>query len=203
MTSTEITNLACIRIGANTIQNLEDEPLHRPSYKQAVSEILRAHNWNFAIVRKELPKQSGTAPFSSSLPKDFIRRVELLTASDGRQLRPTEYRIEGGFIISDFETLHLRYISSSTPTATYPPDFTEALITLLASKLVATILKQASAVDALYQDYLTFKLPEAKRNDALDSPGSLYPEHTTPAAASPAIRSRYDNEHPRYRGFTR
>lgn len=199
MTATEITNLALGKLGANNITNLDDETLIRPTYLQALAEVLRSHDWNFALTRKALPVSAGAGPYEAAIPSDNVRISSVL--AEGYTLRPTEYRIEGGVIRSNLSSLSLVYVSKNVATATFPPDFIEALCTLLAAKLAATLLKSPGMMQSMEESYITIKLPEAKRNDALDSPGGLYYDHQTPAATSPANRARLDSSNARQYGF--
>ena len=201
MTATDITNLALGKIGANTITALDDEELIRPTYQQALREILRAHDWNFATTRKALPTSSATVPYEAAVryeaavPSDWIRTVAVMC--QGRFLEAEEYRMEGGYIRSAVSSVTLVYVSANVAVSTFPPDFTEALSTLLASKLASTLLKSPGLMAELKNAYITGELPDAKRNDSLDSPGSFFKNHESPAASCPANNSRRPGYHPR------
>lgn len=200
MTATEIVNLALGKLGANTITDLGEEELIRPTYQQALAEILRSHNWNFATTRKALPISAGEAPYRAQVPADSLRIVAVLC--NGVTLQPREYRAEGGAILSSFQDLTLCYVSGNTAPTTFPPDFIEALATLLASKLAGTLLKSPQLMEALRNAYKVDTLPDAKLNDALESPGAFYADHRSPASTSPANAAHRSGRHPRDYGFS-
>lgn len=194
MTRTDIANLALGQLGANLIANIDSQALIDLQLTQALAQILRTHDWNFAqqVAALAVLADPGGTPadltFAFTLPGNYVRRTAI--HSDGVPLEAIEYKILGGKLFACHDLVTLTYVHSDPATTLMPPDFIQALSTLLASKLAGTLLKNAAMVRELYSTYIQTELPEAKRNDVQESPGSLYVHERAPYATSPAIASR-------------
>lgn len=194
MTKTDLANLALANLGANLIVELDEEPLVNPLLNQATAQALRTHDWNFAS--KILPLAPLDAPgatppnlpYAFDLPADFSKRIAV--SVDSMPLESLDYTIISTRLYSRYDILDLTYVSTSPPIQDWPPDFIQAVATLTASKLAHTLLKQPAIARELLNQYLTIELPEAKKNDVADSPGSLYVHYLAPAATSPSIAAR-------------
>lgn len=194
MTTTDLANLALADLGANLITSLDNQPLIQVSLTQSLAIALRAHDWNFAqqVVDLAVVSSPGGLPSGMTtafaLPGNYSRRTNLHV--DGRPLEALEFKVLGRRIYTASDTLTLTYVRTDPPMQDWPADFAQAVSTLLASRLAGVLLKNAGMKRDLYNLYLTTELPEAKRNDVQESPGSLYVHERTPYATSPAIASR-------------
>ena len=132
-TEVGICNAALIRVGKNTIasftEGTEEANFMSARYATARDELLRDHNWNFAIKRVKLARSSTTPAFGFTYyyakPSDFIRKVSLHPDSSGYAV--DEGKEEGEYFASDAADLYLRYIARITDPNQMPEDFQRAL----------------------------------------------------------------------------
>mgnify|MGYP006935481471 CR=1 FL=1 len=167
---THLVNNALLRIGANTITDIETDGSHESNtmlqlYGPTRDSLLRQHFWNFATKRVVLAENADTPDFewaaSYSLPADFIR-VKKLYDTD------SNFTIEGDQLLTDQQSsLKLVYIARITDVTAFDPLFTQVLILMLAILAEPRIQGGATSVDRLKME-LKELLLEAKIVDAQD-----------------------------------
>jgi len=167
-----IANMALTILGADRITSLEDnnENARRLTaiYDYCVEDVLRAHPWNFAITRQQLARLSSTPIFGYTyefqLPGDCMRVIEVNNGS----FVITNYKIEGRKILTDYDTLYIKYLGNVTDPNQYTSQFIMLLSTRLAAELAYAITNNkanAEHVASLYQE----RLRMAKATDAQES----------------------------------
>ena len=191
MSDVAIVNLALTKIGAKTINALDqDGETARAAntvYEMVRDAELQANPWNFSIRRASLAASSNTPAFGYDLqypvPADFLRLYEI----DGYPVQfPTEdpyFAIEShsndGLVILTNQTapLDIRYVAKITDTSKYDPLFVHALACSLALALCDRLTQHEGKVDRIAQEY-EMRLSRAKRVDAIQNPPIPYPEST-------------------------
>lgn len=182
-TDVDICNSALLKLGQGT-GNLIAASLSEDSrnarlcdalYAKKRDELLRGHVWNFAVTRAALSRDPAAPAFAFdhayNLPADWIRTVSVF---DNEQTGTARYRLEGRRILSDAETLYLVYIRRVTDPNAMPPDFREALATLLAWDLALPIADSNSLADRMERRHLR-ALRLAKSSDALEDGPARFP----------------------------
>ena len=173
-----IINMALVMLQTNPAQSLDQGTPHLTAaltfYDSAVDEVLRAHRWNFALRRITLPRMASAPVFgyryAYQLPEDCLRvlvvssaRLESESAAQSGAYGyepPTDpllYRVEADQIVTNEETLYLRYVARLTDPTRYDALFIDALTANLAMKLayaLAGTSSQQELLTRLYGDYL-------------------------------------------------
>ena len=138
---TGICNQALGRIGSKRINNYETdtsaEAIHcRIHYQQTIESLLRSGVWQFARKRASLTADISTPGFEwgyqFSLPSDFLRLVEVYQLDGYSGL----YTLEGNKILSDDDTLNIKYIRNVADPNEFDPLFTEIAVLKLALNLL-------------------------------------------------------------------
>lgn len=146
-----ICNSALIKVGADRIISLNDDSpagrVCKEQYPKVLKELLRSHPWHFAIKRAELVA-SLTPPvfdytYAFTLPNDYLRVLEV---EDQQYIR---WAKEGNVLVSDSETMRIKYISSNVLPGNFDATFDEALATLLASDIAYTLVQSIQLRDTL------------------------------------------------------
>lgn len=164
-----ISNLALTILGADRITALEDnnENARRLTaiYDACVEDVLRAHPWNFAVKRQQLAELTTSPAFGYEnefqLPSDCLR---LLEVNDGTNFI-TDFVIEGRKILTDDDTVYIKFIQRITDANTFTSQFIMVLSARLASELAYAITNNkanAELIMGLYED----RLRKAKEIDA-------------------------------------
>ena len=173
-TSIQICNLALRSVGSSTITALTDDSeqarILSDIYTLIRDEVMEAHPWNFAIKRAELTAYDDTPEFDYDymyvLPTDCLRVLRMEDKS-------VEFKIEGGYLLTDETPAEILYIAKITDASMYNPRFYAALAARLASELAFPLANSKTLGEAKYKEYL-LKLKKAKSVDGqegtLDQP---------------------------------
>ncbi len=166
---TQLVNNALIRLGANTITDIDTDGSHESNTMQQLyaptrDALLRQHFWNFAMTRISLAENAITPAFEWAaqyeLPADFIR-IKSIFNSDG------PFTIEGTAILTDTTTeLQVVYVKKVTDVTAFDPLFVQTL-TLMLAILAAPRIQSDVKVEVLMRE-LKELIMEAKIVDAQD-----------------------------------
>lgn len=165
-----LVNGALQLLGAKRISSLTDDaPAARAANAclgDVRDEVLAAHPWTFAIARATLATVSGSPGYTEdrmtviyAKPADFLR---LLAVNVPGAL----IKLEGTRILSDTESLKIRYLYRNVDPTSYLPAFTSALQFRLAAQLAFTLTESTSKMRELLTAYDERLLPAAKSQDA-------------------------------------
>ena len=151
ISETSICNMTLGRLGAERINDLGDnsdtqiEAIHcRLHYEQTRNELQRSHFWRFNKDRQTLSLDTATPDFEWDyqhfLPNDFLRMRSVF----GENTLPNNttvdsYSLEGKLLLSDDETVRIRYSKLVTDVTEFDPLFVKALVLELALKLVVPL----------------------------------------------------------------
>ena len=138
-----ICNIALGKLGAQHITSLTENSKNgrmcNKYYEHVRDLVLRSHPWNCAICRQSLAPLSEDPleewEYQYQLPADpRCLRVLSINAAES-VLNPSEYTIEGRKLLTNEDTVILKYIKRMVD----PSEMDELLIEAIATKLAATM----------------------------------------------------------------
>lgn len=167
-----ISNLALTILGADRITSLEDNSENARRllaiYDECLEDVLRAHPWNFAIIRQGLARLASTPAFGYDyefqLPGSCLRVIEV---NDGTNII-TDFKIEGRKLLTDETTVNIKYTGNITDANQYTSQFIFVFSTRLASEIAYAITNNKSTMELLTNLYAA-RLQTAKEIDAQES----------------------------------
>ena len=167
-----ICNTALTFLGADRItaisDNNENAKRLNAIYDQCLEDVLRAHPWNFAITRVALAKLASTPvygyDYEFQLPSDSLRLIEV---TDGTNLI-TDFKVEGRKLLTDYDTIYIKYIANITDPNEYTSQFIFVLASRLTAELAYPITNNKSTAEMAFQVYQQ-RLQAAKETDAQES----------------------------------
>lgn len=176
----EIANMALTMIGSSMITSLEDPIKNaiilKQSWNMCRDAVLRTYPWNCARTRITLSPISNERDSSGSLipavfgwmykfqlPSDCIRVLNVFDCS--------EYRIEGRYLYSNQNIIHLRYIIRLDDTNQYDALLDMALAAYLAHMLCMASTQSQAITNEMWNKYRLF-VSEARSIDAQEG-GSI------------------------------
>lgn len=174
--SVEICNSALIKLGARRINALSDDTkaakLCNEQYDKLRKEVLRSHPWNFAVARKSLAKTANSPAFKYdnefALPSDTLRVLETNLLLD------EEWEIEvnpssgAKVLVTNSDSVKIKYIKNVTDTTIFAPDFEEALALRIAADIAYSITQSRTFMNDMHEAYRLF-LSQARSFDAQES----------------------------------
>lgn len=109
--------------------------------------------------------------FQHTPPADCLRVISI--NADGGQLEDdgSDYLYESGLILTNCETINLKYIKRVTTPDSYPADFVNAFSLLLASYIAMDIRGQSGMGQQMRQAFETFIAPLVKARDGNEGKG--------------------------------
>ena len=177
---TEICNLALLRLGAPPITNITDLTKTaialNSNYDTVRDIVLRDHPWNFATKRVSLAR-IGTAPawgfsYAYQLPSDCLRVIGIQdpNATYNDDIDPAMgFKIEGDHLLTDEETVYLKYIYRATIAGEYDSRFVSAFASRLAAEVAYYITGSSGLKEQMMKEY-SFEIAGARSIDAQENP---------------------------------
>lgn len=168
---TDICNRVLIKLGKATIRdvNTDESPsgtLLRSVYDSCLIEVLRQAEWNFAVTRQTLNLDASGSPLW-----EWSYRFVLPTIPQPVKILGVEgdvpYKIEGAYLVSNSNSIKLKYIGKVLDPNLYDPLFAESFVLRMAYEIGFALTSQTGLVDKLKQEYL-FTLANAKNYNAQD-----------------------------------
>lgn len=176
--STEIANLALMRLGADTIGNIDEGSVNsgycKSVYDNCLSLAMREHAWDFATKRETLALSSETnntaKTYMYQMPSGAERLLAVLD-SDGN---PTteDWFIERDQIYTDQETAMAKYIDLNTAVALYDEDFKWLVALHIAWRICLRITQNDKLRMEVYQEWGLAKR-QAKAKNARSATSEL------------------------------
>jgi len=177
----DICNEAMDLLGAATItslnENSKEARLCNRRFETVRDSVLRAHNWNVAIVRKQLAKDSDSPAFGFTnqftLPTDpyCLRVISLHTANVDNDISPYDvqsmFKIEGRKVLTDEGTCRIIYVGRITDTELYDSLLSSTIAHKLASETAYAITGSTTVAQQIFQLYQQ-RLSEARSMDAIE-----------------------------------
>lgn len=165
----EIINHALAQLGASRISSLteltHEATIMSTVYETVRDELLRSHNWNFAIKRASLAKLSETPVFEFGayfqLPADCLRVIKTDDETE-------PHKIEGRKLATDASAVKIRYIRNDTVESEYDAQFTIVFATALAIEAATSLPAKGSLLGTLSNLY-AFRLERAQAMNAIEN----------------------------------
>lgn len=125
--------------------------------------------------------------FQHTPPTDCLRPISI--NADGGQLEDdgADFLFEEGFILTDEETINLKYIGRITTASSYPSDFVTAFSYLLASYIASDTAGMSGQAQQMRQFYENAIANKAKSRDSAEGKG----RRILPFDDSQLVQSRY------------
>lgn len=125
--------------------------------------------------------------FQHTPPTDCLRPISI--NADGGQLEDdgADFLYEGGLILTDEETINLKYIGRVTTASSYPSDFVTAFSYLLASYIASDTAGMSGQAQQMRQFYEGAIANKAKSRDSAEGKG----RRILPFDDSQLVQSRY------------
>ena len=147
--NTTICNQALGKLGAKRINNFEDTTESKPEaiqcrlhFEPTRDALIRSHSWRFARARAVLSQDTTDPPFEWDnqfiLPNDFMR-FRSIFEEDGTTSRSRRHAIEDELLLTNLDTVSLRYIKKVTDPAKFDPLFVKVLTWMLANEMIGPL----------------------------------------------------------------
>lgn len=169
-TNITIANNALALLGDDPISDFNEgsvrASLVSDMYENVLLSTLRMLPWNCAIKRVVLSPSVGTPVFGFTykfnLPSDWVRTLSINEKQD-----IIEFKIEGRTILTDVDTLQLRYVFKNEDAATYDSGLVDVLTFKLAAALAYPITKSTTQAQLMEQK-ADMAMRQAKGIDAVE-----------------------------------
>jgi len=157
MTSkTSICNKSLRKIGVSTVINIDTDTSPqatacRAVYDDILLEVLREHEWNFAIFRKDLAQDITTPVYEYSyrfvLPTYpiIVRLLDVYNNED--------YKIENGYLLTNETTAKIKYVGKETDPNKYDSLFIEAFSLRIAQEVCFQLTGDKALSSSMYELY--------------------------------------------------
>ncbi len=150
-TKLDIYNMALSMLGEATITSLTANTkavsLLNSIYTLVRDDCLRDHHWNFATLREALTEDTATPAFGYA--HQFVMPVACLKliSTDPEE---AVYELENNLLLTDEDTISIRYVSRVTQESVFDVKFTQFFATRLAAKICYNLTASASREEGLY-----------------------------------------------------
>lgn len=179
LSETSLCNMALVKMGGKKINNVEtgtsvEAITCRLHYEQARDSLLRSHYWRFASARSELTQDSTDPDFEwdnqFKLPDDFLRLKSIYDTTLVDNTRHS-FAIEGQRLLTNDNTMEIRYIKKVTDVTEFDPLFIEVLILQLALKLIGSLAGGHPKLQDIIQRELKALMPSVRALDRQETDG--------------------------------
>lgn len=158
MTSkTSICNKALVKIGVDPVINIDTDTSPRATrckaaYDDALEEVLRLHNWNFAIFRQTLNQDTSRTP-AYGYTKSYVlptipKIIRIIEEKDN-----IDYKIENNFLLTNEASVSIRFVGRETDTTKYDSLFIEILALRIATEIGFKLTGNVQLIQLLEQKY--------------------------------------------------
>jgi hypothetical protein len=168
---TDICNRALIKLGKATIRDIDTDESPQGTLCKAVfvpmlDEVLRQAEWNFAVNRQALNQDASNSPLYEWAYKYILPTVppviKIISVENN-----VPFKIEGNFLVSNSNSIKLKYIGRITDPNLYDPLFINVLVLRIAYEISFSLTSQTSLGDNIYKQYL-LALEEARNQNSQD-----------------------------------
>lgn len=149
----DLCSQALVRLGGQPMNSFSDGGAesvvaHR-LYPLVRDGLVSGHPWTFSITQTGLenpdPATSQDFAWQHLLPADCLRVV---SAGPHRSGRGLDYRVQGGFVLSDQSSITLTY-QRRVPEPEFPAFFAAALVARLAAEFCLPVTESAARAELL------------------------------------------------------
>ena len=146
--------------------NTKPATLCKASYDDVLQEVLRMHNWNFAVFRQSLVLDASGSPIY-----EFSNRFILPTIPIFIRLlsveNDIEFRLENNFLLTNESAVNIRFIGKETDPNKYDSLFIECFAARLAYEIGYSVTSDETRIARTKQD-LAESLSLARERDNLE-----------------------------------
>lgn len=187
----QVANRALTKLGAARIISMSDDNKQARAVASCFEDLrddeLRAHRWQFAMKRTELPALAAAPTFGYkhqyALPPDFLRidmvddRYPAAVMDNYIDAEYLEWTIEGNVILTDIGApLKLRYISQVMEPNSWDSNFREALASRIAMEICEELTQSDTKKQSAANDYKR-AITQAVRIGAIEKPSVMPPDN--------------------------
>lgn len=187
-TAVSICSNALLMLGAQPIASFDEAGdrarLCANLYPSNRDAVVRSHTWNCCVKRVALAALT-TAPtygfaYGYLLPSDWVRTIKVGQYAD----YAADFRQEGRTLMSDSNSLVLRYVFSNVDEGTWDALLVDVVTKRMAWVLAYPVTKSTSLRDSLRAEFM-LAMAQAKSIDSMEEPSEQIAED------SPLISVRY------------
>lgn len=162
---------ALLKLGAQSIsdftENTDRAKLVANIYPSIRDDLLREHVWKFAIKRMLLAPDADRPAFgythAYTLPADFLKAITI-----NEHYYP-DYTIENGKILTNANSVQLRYVYQNEDVTTYDATFIKLLTLAIKADIAYSVTQSTSLAEAAKQEFI-YELRKAKAIDGQQVP---------------------------------
>lgn len=195
---TDIANRALAHLGQNRVTSIDERTVEADIIRDVYDEVrkgaLRAHPWNFAIRRAVLGPDTTAPAFGwrfrfrkpAANEREFhagwLRTLTIHDTDRAEQGRYHDigrdpqipYEDEGGFFLSNVDTLYLRYVADIPDINRWDSLAREYFALTLGAEVAIRFTESNTRQSTLYE-MAGRKLVQARAVDGMDTPSRQYP----------------------------
>lgn len=159
-TDTSICNSALVKVGSKRITSLDDPSkearICKEQYPKLRDEVQESHPWNFCLKRAGPLSPLAETPIQVN---DFVTQQFELPADTLRVLsidaHPSDINwvVEDGKLLTDTDTIKLRYIGRVTNTSKFSATFAETLAWRIATDLAYNLVQNRALAESMFKAY--------------------------------------------------
>lgn len=183
LTTIDICNHALLKVGADTIASLdvnqaqdqgtlESAKLCNIFFDQALEETLRMYPWNSATKRAKLSRLSDAPVFKYAyayqLPNDCVRVIDIYNSKEAYP-SSCSWVIEGRQVLTNEETVYLKYVGVPENVQHLDPLAVQALICRLGIKLSVPLQLDNDVANNLISELEQVIMPSARSIDTIEN----------------------------------
>lgn len=180
----DIYNNALQKVSRQRISTVDDGSyeanLCNDLFPRILDSALYEHSWNCCTSRVALVKLDETPDFAYTntfkLPNDCIRVIQAYYDSEKWSF-DFQWEIQGSTILTDADTVYLKYVARPTNFEELNPSMTDVLVYRLALELAMPLQLDRQDEQYLRNQYETNILPRAKSIDSMQSRYLEYEEN--------------------------
>ncbi len=178
VSKTSICNKALRKLGAKALMNVDtdntrESNLCKQSYDTTLQEVLRMHNWNFAIFRQSLVLDASNSPIYEYSNRFILPTIpifiRLLTVQSDSLLDNNiiNFRLENNFILTNEASINIKFIGKETNPNKYDALFIDCLASKIAYEIGYSISSDETRLARIKQDFIE-SLSLARERDNLE-----------------------------------
>lgn len=174
-TNTKICNKALGKLGSLRIEDFtnrdekSDQAIQcRLHFEATRDALLRSHSWRFARTRATLVKDTTDPDFEYNhqyiLPNNFLAMRSIYEGRfSDENLR--SYALEGQRLLSNEDTMEIRYTKKVTDASKFDPLFVKVLVLLLADELIGPVTGGDNRIQDKIDRALADLMPKVRAMD--------------------------------------
>lgn len=168
VSKTSICNKALIKLGVDPVINIDTDTSPqatrcKATYDDSLEEVLRVHNWNFAIFRQSLNQDTSITP-AYGYTKAFVLPTVPKLIRIIEEKNNIDYKIENNLLLTNESSVSIRFVGRETDPNKYDSLFVEILALRIAVEIGFKLTGNASLIQLLEQKY-QLELSNARSRD--------------------------------------